>query len=303
MFSSLFVFAIFFSVFTAQDNICDKYSKLLKITNKQLVQTVVNGTVAKVVAPASILKKYFDGTKPAGSTNFLAPENAGALKSLLEGLVAFFGAALSCPDGTIGPYTGPPLDKIHQPMGIAFHEFVKFNDDVIDTLAAAGVTDIDQVAVRILLNTLKSQIVVQNSICDRYSNMLSVTNKDLMTKVVVATVTGVTSPSAPTLKYFDGTKPPGSLNFLLPKNKNALDGVLFGLVTFFGQALGCSDGTLPPYGGPTLKNVHGIMGIAVDEFDFFNNVLIGVLRGAGVAQKDITTVHRFLNSTQPNIVS
>jgi len=302
MFHILILFSIFYASF-AQDNICEKYSKALKITNKQLVATIINGTVNKIVAPNSIIKKYFDGTKPEGSTNFLAPENADKLTALEDSLVAFFGAALQCPDGTIGPYQGPPMAKVHQVMGISIHEFTFFNDQVVAVLAGAGVSDIDQVAVRILLNSLKNQIVVQGSICDRYSDALSVSNKDLVNKVVKGTVMRVVAEGAPTKIYFDGTKPPGSLNFLDPKNKNALDGLIHGLVTFFGDALGCSDGTIPPYRGPSLRAVHGIMGINVDEFNFFNNELIGVLRGAGVVPKDLTAVHRVLNNTKSAIVS
>jgi hypothetical protein len=53
-------------------------------------------------------------------------------------------------------------------------------------------------------------------------------------------------------KYFNGQKPAGSMNFLNPKNKLALDGLANGLVAFFGTALGCSDETIPPYGGLAL---------------------------------------------------
>jgi hypothetical protein len=48
-------------------------------------------------------------------------------------------------------------------------------------------------------------------------------------------------------------KPAGSMNFLNPKNKLALDGLSNGLVSFFGSALMCSDETIPPYGGQPMK--------------------------------------------------
>jgi len=275
----------------------------LNLTNAQLVKTVVDNTVTKVVAPGTVTKKYFDGTKPKGSTNFLNDQNAGALKDLVTSLVQFFGSALGCSDGSISSYTGPSMDKVHQPMGIAAPEFVAFNDAVVSVLAEAGVSDIDQVAVRIVLNELKEEIVLQNTICDRYSSALKVSNKDLVQPVVLKVFQAVTADTSPIKKYFDGRKPPGSLNFLNPKNKVSLDGLVNGLTTFFGAALGCSDETIPPYGGPTLKNVHKRMSINEMEFNFFNIAVINVLRASGVAQADLVSVLKVLNGTKADIVS
>jgi len=169
---------------------------------------------------------------------------------------------------------------------------------------AAGVTEQDQVAVRIILNGLKSAIVVQNSICDRYSNALKVSNKDLVRGVVLKVFTRITDPNgSPIRKYFDGTKPRGSLNFLLPKNSVALEGLVHGLTTWFGAALGCSDDTIPPYGGPPLAKVHKIMLINLAEFNFFNTEVLGVLLASGVAKKDLQTISAALNSTKTDIVT
>jgi len=285
----------------AQDNICDKYSKALKLTNQQLITAIVNGTVGKIVSAKSPIKVYFDGTKPPGSTNYL--QDADALAGLIKSLVSFFGDALSCPDGTIAPYSGPKMDKVHQRLGISIHESTFFNDQVIAVLAGFGVEESDQVAVRITLNTLREAIVFQNSVCDRYARLLKVTDKDLVTQVVKGTVAKVTATGTPTRKYFDGTKPAGSLNFLDPANKRSLDGLLNGLINFFGVALSCNDGSLAPYFGPTLRNAHRIMGIDTNEFDFFNNQVIDVLRGAGVAKMDLTAVHKILNNTKSEIVT
>jgi len=84
--------------------------------------------------------------------------------------------------------------------------------------------------------------------------------------------TRITDPNgSPIRKYFDGTKPRGSLNFLNPKNSVALEGLVHGLTTWFGAALGCSDDTIPPYGGPPLSVVHKVMKINMDEFNFFQH--------------------------------
>jgi len=303
MFSTIVFFALF-CLCKSQDSICDKYSQALNVSNKGLVSKVVNDVVGRVVANGTTTKKYFDGTKPAGSTNFLDAANAQALKDLVASLVQFFGAALDCSDGTITPYTGPSMDKVHQPMGISSPEFVFFNDQVVQTLAVAGVTEQDQVAVRIVLNGLKTSIVSQNSICDRYSNALKVSNRDLVRGVVLKVFTRITDPNgSPIRKYFDGTKPRGSLNFLNPKNSVALEGLVHGLTTWFGAALGCSDDTIPPYGGPPLSAVHRVMKINLDEFNFFNTQVLGVLLTSGVAKKDLQVISGALNSTRADIVS
>jgi hypothetical protein len=61
-----------------QASICTKYSNALNLTNKVLVRTVVNGVVGTLVAVGTPTKAYFDGTFPAGSTNFLDPQNAAS---------------------------------------------------------------------------------------------------------------------------------------------------------------------------------------------------------------------------------
>jgi len=299
----MYILLALFALSLAQDSICDKYSQALNLTNQQLVKTVVDGVVKKIVQPGTLTKKYFDGTKPAGSTNFLDPANKGALDALVASLVQFFGAGLGCSDGTITPYTGPSMDKVHQPMGIQSAEFNSFNEAVISVLAGAGVSDIDQVAVRIVLNGFKNDIVVQNSICDRYSVALKVTNKELVQSVVLKAFTAITSDSSPIKKYFDGRKPAGSLNYLNPKNKVALDGLVHGLTTWFGDALGCSDDTIPPYGGPPLSAVHKRMGINENEFNFFNGGVVNILRDSGVQSKDLVAVAKALNNTRNDIVT
>jgi truncated hemoglobin YjbI len=294
----------FFSLcYTQDDSICDKYSQALNLTNAQLVKTVVDGVVKKITSVGTVTKKYFDGTKPKGSTNFLDAKNAGALSDLVASLVQFFGAGLGCSDGTITPYTGPSMSKVHQPMGINSAEFGSFNEAVISVLANAGVSDIDQVAVRIVLESFKKDVVVQGSICDRYSQALKITNKELVQSVVVKAFTAITADSSPIKKYFDGRKPPGSLNYLNPKNKVSLDGLVNGLTTWFGDALGCSDDTIPPYGGPPLAAVHKRMGINEDEFNFFNGGVVSILRASGVVSKDLVAVARALNGTKADIVT
>jgi len=296
------IFLTLFALFHTQ-SICDKYSEALNISNKALVNVVVTGVIKKVTAAKTPTLKYFNGMKPVNSTNFLDPANADLLKALVDSLISFFGDALGCSDGSIKPYSGPSMSKVHQPMGIATYEFNFFNEQVVAVLKENHVSDVDATAVRIVLNGLKNDIVVQGSICDRYSDVLKVSNHDLVAKVVLAVFQKVTAFGSPIRIYFNGDKPPGSLDFLNSKNKVALDGLVNGLVTWFGMALGCSDDSIAPYGGPPLNVVHKIMGINKDEFDFFNTKVLNVLRGSGVVEKDLIAVSSALNGTKREIVT
>jgi len=117
------------------------------------------------------------------------------------------------------------------------------------------------------------------------------------------TFAAITTDSSPIVKYFNGVKPAGSTNFLADRSKLALAGLVNGLVTFFGGALMCSDLTIPPYGGPALQPVHKRMMINVNEFNYFNDQVLTVLRLSGVAPRDLTAVLRILNSTKTDIVT
>jgi len=297
----LMLVTLFFSLFVLSQatSICDKYSKALDLTNNKLISTIISSTVTKLVAVGAITKQYFDGVKPAGSTNFL--NSPDELKALEASLVQFFGGGLGCSDGSITPYTGPSMSRVHQKMGIDFAAFSYFNDQVISVLASAGVSSTDQVAVRGVLNSFKTDVVSQ-TICDRYSAALKITNKQLVKSVVVGTFTAATASTSPILIYFNGVKPPGSTDFL-NRNKDALPGLVQGLTTFFGAALGCTDGTIPPYTGPNIGKLHKPMGIDGSDFNFFNLQLLTVMRKAGVAMADLRTVDSVLNSTRTQIVS
>jgi len=126
----------------------------------------------------------------------------------------------------------------------------------------------------------------------------------LLSYVVNATVVGVVAPGSPNRVYFNGVKPPGSVNFLDPTNAAAFTNLFQHLVQFFGQALGCNDPTFPAYAGnPNLQAVHAPMMISMSDSDAFNSVLIGVLASAGVTASDQAFVQSYLNSQTSNIVS
>jgi len=243
---------------------------------------------------------FFNGIKPAGSTNFLT--NTAQFNKLFDELVQFFGKALGCTDGSIPPYPAnrPSLTDVHQPMGLSKVVFDSFNQLLLSVTAGAGVTPEDNAMILSVLNSLEKNIVSQ-SICDRYSQALKISNLDLLTSVVNGTVNKlvvdpITSP------FFNGQTPAGSTNFL--SDATQFKKLFDELVQFFGQALGCRDGTIPPYPAnrPSLTTVHQPMGLSKVVFDKFNELLISVTAGAGVTPEDNAMILSVLNSLQTQIV-
>jgi len=249
----------------------------------------------------AVTKKYFDGTQPAGSTNLLDPANNDELMAFANSLTKFNGAALGCSDGTIQPYSGAPMDKAHKGMGISGYAFDLHNAFVLQSLAAKGANPAEQSDVLGALESLRTAIV-QPTICDKYSDALKLTNKQLVTSVVAGTFGKITATGSIIQKYFNGIKPPGSTDYL-GKDKDQLPGLVNGLVTFFGEALGCTDGTIGKYTGASMKVVHGKMGININEFIFFNKNLLGILLSSGVSMGDVRTVETVLNTTKTSIVT
>jgi len=227
------------------------------------------------------------------------------LTALEAGLVQFFGGALGCLDGTISTYTGSSLTSIHQPLGIPLAVFNDFNEILVNALLADGVNQTDASAVLALLQTLQSQIVYTSnstsSFCQTYSAALSVTNYQLLSLVINETVIALVSNST-TLPFFNGATPFGSTNFLSPTEEAALVSLEAGLIEFFGSVLGCTDGTIAPYTGRQLYNIHRNMGITQNDFLTFNALLLGVLQSNGVQPTDLDFVNSILLSTQSVIV-
>jgi len=166
-------------------------------------------------------------------------------------------------------------------------------------MLSKGVTPSDGAAVLAKLNSFHDDIVPGASLCDKYSKGLQITNQVLIQLVVDQTVQGVVQNSV-TLPFFNGQQPPRSTNFL--QDATALTNLKMGLVSFFGMALGCSDGTIPDYTGGDLMTIHQKMYVSNDAFNNFNAILLGVLNSNGVTREDINTVRSVLESTKPQIV-
>jgi len=288
-----------------QQSVCDKYASSLGISDVTLIGVVVNGTLAGVLANSSTAPYFNGGLPPGGATDFTDPANVGALNALRNHLIQFFGMALGCSDGSVPPYTGPSMSIVHQPLGIPQNVFDSFNQILVGVTAAANVSVADQQAILATLNTLQSAIVgtaspVSQSFCNRYSSALKVTNLQLLTLVVNQTVVAVVTDPI-TKPFFDGTANAGETNFLDPKNSAKLTNLENQLVQFFGMLLGCSDGTITPYGGPTMEVVHQPLHITGAAFEAFINDLCTVLTNNGVAAADVASVNSALQTFSTQI--
>jgi hypothetical protein len=100
---------------------------------KGLIGFVVGEVFSKLVEPTSVLLEYFNGGLGI-HPNYTGDSDAEkrALEHLAGQLVAFFGEALGCSDGSIPSYTdanvvGVSLKEFHDSMPISIFEFNAFN--------------------------------------------------------------------------------------------------------------------------------------------------------------------------------
>jgi len=149
------------------------------------------------------------------------------------------------------------------------------------------------------LPTISSTCKVCTSICDFYSTAKNLSNNALVSAVVSGTVGAALG--SPLKQFFDGTTPAGSTNFTNAANSGKLTTLEFNLVQFFGGALGCTDGTITPYTGPSMQIVHQNMPITLTYFQTFCSALLGVMGGFGVSQSDLNAVNATLQTTLPAI--
>jgi len=141
----------------------------------------------------------------------------------------------------------------------------------------------------------------QDTICQKYSKALGVTQVQLMTTIVNAVVTAEVSDPAIKL-FFDGTLPPGSINFLT--NQSAFNRLAANLIAFFGAAIGCNAPDFPQYrGNKDMKKVHMFMPIDYDTFEMFNTIFIGALAKLGVDAGDQAAIRGVLDTFAGSIIN
>ncbi len=145
-----------------------------------------------------------------------------------------------------------------------------------------------------ILNKFRKQ-----SFCDKYTDVLSAVvsnNAGLVSAFVDKAIEALIDPSNDLIDYFNGQVPAGSIDFTDPKNSMTTNKLANNLVTFFGAALGCSDGSIGPYTGGDMRTVHANMLIGSNEFNSFINKLGGIFTGFGVSKADLDPVVALLNS-------
>jgi len=216
-------------------------------------------------------------------------------------LVTFFGAALGCEDGTIGPYTGRSMDDAHRRLFINYFAHSQFNRIVINVMGGAGVSLDDRKSVARVLDSLRPAICTAGdcmSICNTYCIPTITDNVELVGAVVDGTVSKALS--SPNLKqFFNGTTPPGSIDFT--KDPISFSILRNHLIEFFGAALGCTDRTIGIYNGRSLKDAHRNIPINLASFKEFNGAVTATMTSAGVRLKDVQTVASVLESTRCDI--
>jgi len=108
----------------------------------------------------------------------------------------------------------------------------------------------------------------------------------------------------PLVIYFNGTKNNNLFGFNFLTNASALGNLFNHLVSFFGAALNCTDGSIPPYATPpakTMPQAHATLQIGYQDFTIFNQYVLNVLGANGVVASDLVLVAKLLNSLNPNI--
>jgi len=289
-------------------SICTKYSTALNINNSALVTGLVLATFGNITAPASPLLHFFDGTIINFPGNMMIDFRvAGAPQAtLVQHLVQFFGAALGCADGSIGTYAGATMPASHMFMNISNSQFNYFKAALGGVGAGNGVQPADLTAVNTVLETTRSGVCNQpdcSTICNRYSGALGVSNYGLVSTVVSGVFANVSSAGSPLLHFFDGTTVnfPGNMMIDFRVAGTSQTTLVAHLIQFFGAALGCDDGTIGTYAGATMSASHSFMTINNANFNYFNQVVLGVMGGAGVTPADQTAVLGVLETTRVSI--
>jgi hypothetical protein len=213
-----------------------------------------------------------------------------------------------CTDNTISAYvpTSGDLAAVHQPLLIDGFATAKFNELLLGVMKGAGVNNTDLAAVAGILYSDPVRFAVCKTgdpscttFCANFTLPGITSGSALMTSVVNGSITAALG--VPFLKrYFDGTKPAGSTNFLT--DTVAFTGLFNHLVEFFGFALGCNDGSIPAYSGSNMKVAHMGMGINTTEFNAFRDAVAGVAGAAGVPMAGQNFIKMVIDTTRLDIV-
>lgn len=282
--------------------------------NAGLISLVVDKALTALTDPAGDLIDYFNGVIPTGSIDFTDSKNSMQAAKLANNLVTFFGAALGCSDGSIGPYTGGDMRTVHASMPIGPNEFDSFVNKLGKILSDAGVSQTDLDPVVKLLNSADVRGQICNvradcfdSICNTYSAKTAGVinagaNKAIMAKIVDASFAKVLADPV-LITYFNGVKPAGSTDFT--KDAGKTQALKDRFAAFIGSPpiFGCTDPKFPGtnYTVGDLKATHFFMGIGPADFAKFNDLVIAAVKELGVSTADQVLIRKVLDSTEPLI--
>eukprot|EP01097_Dermamoeba_algensis_P011192 TRINITY_DN856_c0_g1_i1.p1 TRINITY_DN856_c0_g1~~TRINITY_DN856_c0_g1_i1.p1 ORF type:complete len:261 (+),score=98.85 TRINITY_DN856_c0_g1_i1:103-885(+) len=145
------------------ESLCDKYSRILNTTNSRLLGSLVTGFFGQWAGDSSPIKRWFDGTFPPGTENYVGNET---LRNSLAGSIISFLAlpnGLGCTDGTVGPYTGRTMRASHTGLMITNSAFSVFVTQAAGVLEGAGVAAADIGAIGGYLEGFRTTIVEENN--------------------------------------------------------------------------------------------------------------------------------------------
>jgi truncated hemoglobin YjbI len=141
--------------------------------------------------------------------------------------------------------------------------------------------------------------ISNETICDKYTDEFETSfgnNAGLINGLVGMVLDNLTNPTSELLDYFDGAVPANSTDYTSPASAPQFAALQTSLVEFFAGALGCSDGSIGPYTGPSLKAVHADMPIGGDEYNVFVDTIASVATSLGMSSDDVNAVGALLNS-------
>lgn len=134
--------------------------------------------------------------------------------------------------------------------------------------------------------------VVEETFCNKYSRLTDKTNLEFMGSVCDVTFALLAKSGPDMIGFFNGQH--GPVNYFI-------DPVEMGrlrtrLVTYFGNAYGCTDEGYPSYQGPSMAEVHSKLPIGKSHFAGFNAALLQAMSFNGVSEEDVTIQKKWLES-------
>lgn len=134
------------------------------------------------------------------------------------------------------------------------------------------------------------------SFCVKNANDLGLSQLDFMSNFVDELMNEVTKEGSILLPFFDGTNPPGSVDYVSPGQYILMDGLKYSFIAYFGNLTECTD-NLPEWKGNDLAVSHENIPIGEAEYIAFMNAVSSALNNIGVLVTDKTTLIDMINNS------